>query len=151
MSLRDLDYQARTLARLDEYLIELSQQKKKADKIAEANARETDPDLIREVPDFAAKTWEAMRATGKLPQSRAAVPYSARVDGVGRPVPNVVFKVPTGGGKTYLAVSALSRIFGRYLGISTGFVLWIVPNEAIYSQTKKQPLTSSPEQQCPSS
>jgi len=138
MSLRDLDYQARTLARLDEYLIELSQQKKKADKIAEANARETDPDLIREVPDFAAKTWEAMRATGKLPQSRAAVPYSARVDGVGRPVPNVVFKVPTGGGKTYLAVSALSRIFGRYLGISTGFVLWIVPNEAIYSQTKKQ-------------
>ncbi|HYN77084.1 MAG TPA: type III restriction endonuclease subunit R, partial [Lamprocystis sp. (in: g-proteobacteria)] len=39
---------------------------------------------------------------------------------------------------TYLAVSALSRIFGRYLGRSTGFVLWIVPNEAIYTQTKRQ-------------
>jgi type III restriction enzyme len=138
MSLRDLDYQARTLALLDEYLIELSQQKKKADKISEANARETDLDLIREIPDFAAKTWEVMHTTGKLPQSRAAVPYSTRADGVGRPVPNVVFKVPTGGGKTYLAVSALSRIFGRYLGGNTGFVLWIVPNEAIYSQTKKQ-------------
>jgi len=138
MSLRDLDYQARTLARLDEYLIELSQQKKKADKILEANARETDPDLIRDVPDFADKTWDAMRTSGKLPQSRDAVPYSTRADGVGRTVPNVVFKVPTGGGKTYLAVSALSRIFGRYLGGITGFVLWIVPNEAIYSQTKKQ-------------
>jgi type III restriction enzyme len=138
MSLRDLDYQSRTLARLDEYLIELSQQKKKADKISEANAHETDPDLIRDVPDFAAKTWEVMRTKDKLPQSRAAVPYSERIDGVGRPVPNLVFKVPTGGGKTYLAVSALSRIFGRYLGRSTGFVLWIVPNEAIYTQTKKQ-------------
>ena len=79
-----------------------------------------------------------MRKTDKLPQSRAAIPYSNRADGVGRPVPNAVFKVPTGGGKTYLAVSALSRIFGRYLGCSTGFVLWIVPNEAIYTQTKKQ-------------
>ncbi len=138
MSLRDLDYQARTLERLDEYLIELSKQKKKADKILEANTCETDPDLIHDVPDFAAKTWEAVRTTGKLPQSRAAIPYSARIDGAGRSVPNVVFKVPTGGGKTYLAASALSRIFGRYLGISTGFVLWIVPNEAIYSQTKKQ-------------
>src|SRR6266478_6245463 len=26
-------------------------------------------------------------------------------------------------------------VFGRYLGRNTGFVLWIVPNEAIYSQT----------------
>ncbi|RUW49516.1 DEAD/DEAH box helicase family protein, partial [Mesorhizobium sp. M8A.F.Ca.ET.021.01.1.1] len=27
------------------------------------------------------------------------------------------------------------RIFGRYLNKNTGFVLWIVPNEAIYTQT----------------
>ena len=33
MPLRDLDYQARTLTRLDEYLVELAQQKRKADKI----------------------------------------------------------------------------------------------------------------------
>jgi type III restriction enzyme len=50
----------------------------------------------------------------------------------------VTFKVPTGGGKTYLAVSALSRILGAYLGRNSGFVLWIVPNDAIYTQTKKQ-------------
>jgi type III restriction enzyme len=50
-------------------------------------------------------------------------------------VPDVVLKVPTGGGKTLLAVNGLSRIFGRYLNRNTGFVLWIVPNEAIYTQT----------------
>ena len=52
-------------------------------------------------------------------------------------VPNVTFKVPTAGGKTYLAVNAISRILGRYLGRNTGFVLWVVPNEAIYAQTLK--------------
>jgi type III restriction enzyme len=59
------------------------------------------------------------------------------MDGCGRPVPNAVLKVPTGGGKTWLAVSAVSRVMGRYLDRNTGFVLWIVPNEAIYTQTLK--------------
>lgn len=138
MALRDLDYQIKVLSRFDEYLAELVAQKRKADKIAEANAGETDPDLIREVPDFPVKTWEAIKKSGKLPLSRAGIPYSPRVDGMGRPVPNVVFKVPTGGGKTFLAAAAMSGLFGRYLGRNTGFVLWIVPNEAIYTQTKRQ-------------
>lgn len=59
------------------------------------------------------------------------------MDGCDRPVPNAVLKVPTGGGKTWLAVAAVSRIMGRYLDRNTGFVLWIVPNEAIYTQTLK--------------
>lgn len=138
MALRDLDYQIKVLSRFDDYLAELVAQKRKADKIAEANAGETDPDLIREVPDFPVKTWEAMKKSGKLPLSRTGIPYSPRVDGMGRPVPNVVFKVPTGGGKTFLAAAAMSALFGRYLGRNTGFVLWIVPNEAIYTQTKRQ-------------
>jgi type III restriction enzyme len=96
------------------------------------------PELGLEVPDFPTKTWEAMRAAGKLPDGRAGIPYSPRLDGVGRAVPNVVFKVPTGGGKTFMATAGLSRLFGRYLGRNTGFVLWIVPNEAIYTQTWKQ-------------
>jgi type III restriction enzyme len=73
-----------------------------------------------------------------LPASRAGISHSERKDGIGRPVPNAVLKVPTGGGKTYLAINALSRIFGRWLNKNTGFVLWIVPNEAIYSQTLKR-------------
>ncbi|MBH2018028.1 MAG: DEAD/DEAH box helicase family protein [Burkholderiales bacterium] len=138
MALRELVYQNRVLTRLDDYLNELAIQKKRADKIAAANVGETDPDLIRPVPNFALQTWEAMRAAGKLPESRQQISYSSRADGCGRAVPNVIFKVPTGGGKTYLAVSALSKIFGRYLGQQKGFVLWVVPNEAIYAQTKRQ-------------
>ena len=73
-----------------------------------------------------------------MPESRRGIPYSSRLDGIGRNVPNIVFKVPTGGGKTFLAVASLSKIFGQYLGGDKGFVLWIVPNEAIYAQTKRQ-------------
>ena len=138
MALRDLDYQGRVLSRLDDYLLELATQKTKADKIAAANAGETDPDLIRDVPDFPLKAWDALRAAGKLPDNRIDIPYSPRRDGIGRPVPNIIFKVPTGGGKTFLAVASLSKLFGKYLGRNKGFVLWIVPNEAIYTQTKRQ-------------
>jgi type III restriction enzyme len=138
MALRDLDYQSRVLTRLEDYLAELSVQKKKADKILAANAEETDPDLIRPVPDFPLKTWDTLKVAGNVPESRQAIPYSSRLDGIGRAIPNVVFKVPTGGGKTFLAVASLSKIFGRYLGRHKGFVLWIVPNEAIYAQTKRQ-------------
>lgn len=134
--MRDLDYQARVLKTFEEYIEALSAQKLRADQIAELARQQ--PDLDLPVPDFAAKAWEAMANDGKLPSSRTDVPFSPRTDGIGRPVPNLVFKVPTGGGKTFLAVSALSRILGRYLGKNTGFVLWIVPNEAIYTQTLKQ-------------
>ncbi|MBK5964035.1 type III restriction endonuclease subunit R [Thiocystis minor] len=134
--MRDLDYQARVLTLFDAYLTELSARKQNADEIA-ALAKER-PTLRLPVPDFPLETWRALKAAGQLPPSRAAIPYSPRLDGIGRPTPNAVFKVPTGGGKTYLAVAALSRLFGRYLGRNTGFVLWIVPNEAIYSQTKRQ-------------
>ena len=136
MGLRDLDYQGQVLARLDDYLQELTAQKAKADRIAVLSKEQ--PELGLEVPDFPLKAWDALRATGKLPENRSGIPYSPRHDGIGRPVPNIVFKVPTGGGKTFLAVSSLSKIFGRYLGRNKGLVLWIVPNEAIYSQTKRQ-------------
>lgn len=133
--LRPLDYQARVLDTLNAYLDALKDKKKRSDKVARLAA--DDPDLGVAIPDFAKETWEAMKEAGKLPPSRAAIPYSPRLDGCGRSVPDTVLKVPTGGGKTWLAVSAVSRILGRYLGRNTGFVLWIVPNEAIYTQTLK--------------
>ena len=136
MALRELDYQARVLTRLDDYLTELSSQKKRADGIAALALQQ--PELGLEIPDFTKKTWEFIKSAGKLPEARAGIPFSPRLDGIGRPVPNIVFKVPTGGGKTFLAVSALSKIFRGYLGKHKGFVLWIVPNEAIYTQTKRQ-------------
>lgn len=132
---RQLDYQDRVLSTLDAYLDLLKEKKARADKVAALAAQ--DPDLGIAIPDFSKEAWEAMKAAGKLPASRAAIPFSPRVDGCRRPVPNAVLKVPTGGGKTWLAVSAVSRVMGRYLDRNTGFVLWIVPNEAIYTQTLK--------------
>lgn len=132
------DYQQQVLDTFDIYLDELAAQRVKAEKVKLANLHETDPDLIRPVPDFSKKAWEEMKVQGRLPASQQDMDYSRRTDGVGGSVPNLCFKVPTGGGKTLLASAAISRVFGRYLSSNTGFVLWIVPNEAIYTQTKKQ-------------
>lgn len=133
--MRTLDYQVRVLDTLDAWLEALKPEKGRAEKIAAM--AEADPDLGLEVPDFTAKAWETLKGAGRLPASRANIPFAPRHDGVGRAVPNATLKVPTGGGKTWLAVNAVSRIMGRYLAKNTGFVLWIVPNEAIYSQTLK--------------
>jgi type III restriction enzyme len=133
---RQLDYQDRVLTTLDAYLDLLKAKKKEADEVAELAALK--PHLKLPIPDFAKEAWDALKADGKLPASRAPIPFSERMDGCNRPVPNVVLKVPTGGGKTWLAVTGVSRIMGRYLDRNTGFVLWIVPNEAIYTQTLKR-------------
>jgi type III restriction enzyme len=131
--LRTLEYQDRVLTTLDAYLAALKAEKANADAVADVVAK--NPGLRIPVPDFAAGTWAKLREAGAFPLSRAAIPYSPRHDGIGHPVPNVVLKVPTGGGKTFLATQSLSRILGQYLNKNTGFVLWIVPNEAIFSQT----------------
>lgn len=133
MAFRELDYQARALAALDDYLERLGEEKARADKLTALVA--TDPELAGAVNlDFPAKAWERMAADKAVPGGRA---FSPRASGDGQPVPNVTLKVPTGGGKTYLACAALSRIFGRYVSANVGMVLWIVPNEAIYTQTLK--------------
>ena len=134
--LRQLDYQDRVLSALDAFVNALATEKAKADKIAALIA--ADPNLGLDMPDFAAKAWETLKNNGKLPTSRAAIPFSPRFNGLKRSVPNAVLKVPTGGGKTFLAINCVSRILGSYLNRNTGFILWIVPNEAIYSQTLKR-------------
>lgn len=133
--MRQLDYQDRVLKAVDAYLEKLKSEKVKADQIAKLAAE--NPDLDLPLKDFPAEAWTAFRQTTPPPKSRASVPYSPRSDGCGRPVPNITLKVPTGGGKTWLAVNAVSRIMGRYLSTNHGFVLWIVPNQAIYAQTLK--------------
>lgn len=132
MGLRELDYQARALAALDDYLERLGEERAKADQVAAVIA--ANPGLDIALPDFPAKAWERMASDKGVPGGRA---FSPRASGDGQPVPNVTLKVPTGGGKTYLACAALSRIFGRYVSANAGMVLWIVPNEAIYTQTLK--------------
>ncbi len=139
--MRRLDYQDRVLTRLDAYLEILVKEKKNADKVSKIVAENPGVDIP--VPDFTETTWEKMREAGGLPPSRSGIPFSRRRDEMERPVPNIVMKVPTGGGKTFLAVNAVSRVMGSYLSKRVGFVLWIVPNEAIYAQTLKRFRTRS--------
>lgn len=55
-------------------------------------------------------------------------------NGLGDYYPRVVIKVPTGGGKTLLAVESIREYQNLFAQKRTGLVVWIVP-ETIYSQT----------------
>ena len=55
--------------------------------------------------------------------------------GLGAYYPRGVIKVPTGGGKTLLAVEAIREYQTRFAKKPHGLVVWIVPSETIYTQT----------------
>ena len=50
-------------------------------------------------------------------------------------VPHVCMKVPTGGGKTFLACTALKPIYEKLLRDNPKVVIWLVPSDAILTQT----------------
>lgn len=132
------DFQSRVLDALGDYIEELNKKAATAHAAQQAlRAMENMADLAREAGDFPKQAWQALNARRMLPPAFAERPHSSRFDGAGRPIPNVCLKVPTGGGKTLLAASAVARVFSAYLGRHAGLVLWIVPNEAIYRQTLK--------------
>jgi type III restriction enzyme len=87
-----------------------------------------------ELDDPLVAAWRQARDQGVAP---ASVPdWRPMVDGAGRQIPHVCLKLPTGGGKTFLAGHAISRVQLEYLKRPTGLILWIVPSQAIYAQTK---------------
>lgn len=113
------DFQQRVLGALDSYPDELTASHASFVKIAKL--KEADPDLDLDLPDFTEKAWGKLREAAKLPPVRAQIPFSPRTDGI---VPSVTFKVPTGGGKTWLAANAISSVlleadYGRALDRTT--------------------------------
>ena len=50
-------------------------------------------------------------------------------------VPNLCLKVPTGGGKTFLACNAIAPIFDGLPDTKMKAVVWLVPSDAILTQT----------------
>ena len=58
-------------------------------------------------------------------------PYKDNVPGA----PHLCIKVPTGGGKTFIASAALKTIFDAFSLLSKRFVVWLVPSNAILEQT----------------
>jgi type III restriction enzyme len=78
-----------------------------------------------EIP-FPAKAWE---------KAEIKKPYFSRKNGLDQPLPNFCLKIPTGGGKTLLAVKTIDLVNMIYRRKRTGLILWIVPTTQIYIQT----------------
>ncbi len=113
------DYQQRVLDRLTDYL----------------NALITHEAILQQIPaqlrgnvtyDVPRKAWEQVIGRDT---------YKSYENGLGEGVPHICFKVPTGGGKTYLAGRAIELIQHKFQQEQTGLVLWIVPTKAIFQQT----------------
>jgi type III restriction enzyme len=134
------EYQQGVLAKIDLYLSTLADQVEKVGKAKEV-LREQGLDF--DPGDPSVKAWDQLNNERRLPHLRdqdgreMVAPYLARHDGLNRSIPNICMKVPTGGGKTLLATSALERIQTDLFRRQTGFVLWVVPSDAIYRQTWK--------------
>ncbi len=66
-----------------------------------------------------------------------SAPFLGRYQNVIPGVPNLCFKVPTGGGKTFIACNAVRPIFDALPATKTKAVVWLVPSDAILTQTAK--------------
>ena len=110
------EYQKRTLATVRDYLERLDEWRGKA-----APLLELDPDY-----DWVQRAWS------KTVPGRTYIP---RRNGLREPLPAFCLKIPTGGGKTLLAVKVIDLANIHYRRRQTGLVLWIVPTTQIYNQT----------------
>ena len=59
------------------------------------------------------------------------VKYNDNIKGV----PNICAKVPTGGGKTFIACASIKPISDIVASLDKTFIIWLVPSEAILTQT----------------
>jgi type III restriction enzyme len=126
-------YQERALDTLGVYLDQLILARQKV--APTIKFKEEHPEALVEIPDIGQLAWEATSQQIELGRTE---PYSTRRDEAGNNVPNVTLKVPTGGGKTFLAVQSVARVLDKYfLQGHEKVVLWIVPSDAIYRQTKR--------------
>lgn len=99
--------------------------------------------IIQELKEFigftktsknAAESYENYwKSKGIIPASDANIkPYNDSV----KNAPHVCLKVPTAGGKTFIACSSLKAIFDEYSAIQKKAVVWLVPSDSILEQTK---------------
>jgi type III restriction enzyme len=135
------DYQQGVLTKFDHFLSTL---RGKVEQTAAAEALLKSQGMVVSLPDPCQAAWEQLNHERLLPHlkdedgNERIAHHLTRHDGLNRSIPNVTFKVPTGGGKTLLATAAVERIQMDFFRRQTGFVLWVVPSDAIYKQTWKQ-------------
>lgn len=113
MSLTLKEYQTKALAALDVFFAE-------ARGAREAGALQSAFNAARR-----AAMGESLRDAPYRPLSAEAAE-----------VPQVCIRIPTGGGKTLLAAHAIERAARGYVGVAHPVVLWMVPSNAIRTQTR---------------
>jgi len=96
-----------------------------SEKLKHIKVKTIDPSLSH---DWLGKTAEILGQTNNTFRDRPK-------NGLSEDYPRVVIKVPTGGGKTLLAVEAIREYQNLFVQRRTGLVVWIVPSEIIYTQT----------------
>ena len=114
------EYQKRTLGTVHDFLEDLAKWRK-----ADGDARSQNPDWGFD--------W-VQRAWSKTVPGRICIP---RRNGLGDHLPTFCLKVPTGGGKTFLATKVIDLVNVHFRQSQRGLVLWIVPTTQIYNQTFK--------------
>ena len=126
------DYQERALDDFSGFLETLRGMEKR---VADIRARlgPAELDLVRLDPFDEA--WIAARNKGLNASLRQWVPMKSSA---GLSVAHICVKLPTGGGKTFVAAHAVDRLLTEHLARQTGFVLWVTPSDAIYQQTLRQ-------------
>ena len=124
------DYQTRTLDAFTRWLNELTAARLESEQHVRyfENQGWAVPEGVGNYPKTA---WQKLAETGEV--AHPTRPYVDRTADAKFPIPHVCLKVPTGGGKTLLGAAALQR-----LNRGSGLVLWMVPSNAIYRQTKEK-------------
>ena len=133
------DYQGETLDTLDAYVAEIVRARATEETTRAAFAAAAlDPAMLATMLatlDPPVVAWTAAQAMGR---TASPDPWRPLPDGHGRQVPHVCLNLPTGSGKTLIAGHAVGRILTGLDAAMTGFVLWVVPSDAIYRQTLGQ-------------
>ncbi|MDR1850093.1 MAG: DEAD/DEAH box helicase family protein [Zoogloeaceae bacterium] len=75
--------------------------------------------------------WESYSVRVNPMNGDGMPPYRDTIKGV----PHVCFKVPTGGGKTFLAACAARHIKDAVVQSGEGVIVWLVPSDTILEQT----------------
>ena len=78
------------------------------------------------------KGWKKYWGNKDIPVGFNGVPdYQNKIENT----PHVCIKVPTGGGKTFIACSAVKTIFEHFPVNKPKVVVWLVPSDSILTQT----------------
>lgn len=88
-------------------------------------------DAVNEAPDLF-RAWDLYWSRKDIAVGDHGVPgYNNSI----KRVPHVCMKVPTGGGKTFMACASLKMIFERMPLLKARVVVWLVPSNSILTQT----------------